>query len=77
MGATLALTDSSENVTDTCRYFPFADSLTGNGTTVNNLRFVDNPGYYNEAAPFGLFKPYDHSESDTLIWCAICGVDRY
>ena len=54
----LALTDSSENVTDTYGYFAFADSLTSNGTTVNNLHFVDNLSYYNEAAPSSLLKPY-------------------
>ena len=46
----MALTDSNENVTDTYRYYAFGGSLTSTGTTVNNLRFVGNLGYYSEAA---------------------------
>ncbi len=49
LGSTLALTDANENVTDTYRYYAFGETLTSTGTTVNNLRFVGNLGYYNEA----------------------------
>ncbi len=50
LGSTLALTDTNENVTDTYKYYAFGKSLTSSGVTVNNLRFVGNLGYYNEAA---------------------------
>ncbi len=36
--------------TNTYRHFAFGKSLTSSGTTVNNLRFVGNLGYYNESA---------------------------
>ena len=50
LGSTVALTDANEDVTDTDKYFAFGKSLTNSGNTVNNLRFVGNLGYYNEAA---------------------------
>jgi len=50
LGSTLALTDTNENVTDTYLYYAFGGLLTSTGNTVNNLRFVGNLGYYNEAA---------------------------
>ncbi len=50
LGSTLALTDANEDVTDTYKYYAFGGSLTSTGTTVNNLRFVGNLGYYNESA---------------------------
>ena len=50
LGSTLALTDSNENVTDTYKYYAFGGLRTSTGSTVNNLRFVGNLGYYNESA---------------------------
>ncbi len=50
LGSAVALTDSGENVTDTYKYYAFGGSLTSTGSTTNNLRFVGNLGYYNEAA---------------------------
>ncbi len=50
LGSTVALTDSGENITDTYKYYAFGGSLASTGATTNNLRFVGNLGYYNEAS---------------------------
>ena len=37
-------------MTNTYCHFAFGKSLTSSGSTVSNLRFVGNLGYYNESA---------------------------
>jgi len=50
LGSTLALTDGSEAITDTYRFYAFGETLTSSGTTTNPFQYVGNLGYYNEAA---------------------------
>ena len=48
LGSTLALTNSSETVTDSYRFYAFGETLTSSGSTTNPFRYVGNLGYYNE-----------------------------
>ena len=50
LGSTLALTNASETVTDTYRFYAFGETLISSGSTTNPFQYVGNLGYYNEAA---------------------------
>jgi len=50
LGSTLALTNSSETVTDSYRFYAFGGTLTNSGSTINPYQYVGNLGYYNEPA---------------------------
>ena len=54
LGSTHALTDASENITDTYLYTSFGDPVTATDSTPNSFRYVGEFGYYFDVA-FGTY----------------------
>ncbi|HMS57091.1 MAG TPA: RHS repeat-associated core domain-containing protein [Fimbriimonadaceae bacterium] len=50
LGSTVALTDASENITDTYVYSAFGNLLSSTGSSVNPYRYVGQWGYYDDGA---------------------------
>ncbi|HMS55575.1 MAG TPA: RHS repeat-associated core domain-containing protein, partial [Fimbriimonadaceae bacterium] len=50
LGSTVALTDASENITDTYVYSAFGNLLSSTGSSVNPYMYVGQWGYYDDGA---------------------------
>jgi RHS repeat-associated protein len=50
LGSTVALLDSSQNITDTFSYWPYGESAGRTGTTATPFQYVGTEGYYTDSS---------------------------
>lgn len=84
LGSTRALTDGSENITDTYDFSAYGVLESSTGSSVNPFRYVRQWGYYDDGARGSVFgltllgvRYYDKSSGRFLVWDSFTFLNAY